>query len=98
MLERRSLPRIRSYLGGFVEFSESSTFECVIRNISHHGARIVCAQNAILPVNVVLEITKREQRLTARIIWQSHNECGVSFVSREGGAEILPFRLRGRPR
>ena len=95
MLERRSLPRSRSYLGGVVEFNGRSTLDRVIRNVSPLGARIVCSQNAVLPDKIVLEITKREQRFPARIVWHAHNEFGVSFFTEEGGATILPFRPRG---
>ena len=95
MIERRKIPRQRTYLGGIVEFRDQSTLNCVIRDLSVLGARLICNENGHLPTNVVLEISKREQRICAQIIWQSENEVGLSFDPGVG-ANILPFKLRGR--
>jgi PilZ domain len=87
MSERRSLPRSLCYLGGVVEFNGRSTLNCVIRDISPLGARIVCPQHVVLPTNIVLVITKREQRLPARIVWHMGDQFGVSFITKEGGGD-----------
>jgi hypothetical protein len=98
MLERRSMPRRRVYLGGVLEMGDRSTLDCLIRDMTTSGARIHCDNTAILPQGVILEITQREQRVEARVVWRASDRCGVSFNAPETGAVILPFTRRGRPR
>lgn len=78
--ERRKDIRTPSYLGGRVAFNHLyATTDCLIRNISPKGCRLVFAETTALPATFVLSIPTREQALNARVIWRTEKEAGVVF-------------------
>jgi hypothetical protein len=80
MRERRSEMRRRTLLDGRLAIGHPSTLDCVVRNMSARGARLLCR---IVPsVEMVrLEIkTVRGFKRTARVVWRRLEDCGVEFV------------------
>ncbi|BCJ90174.1 hypothetical protein IZ6_09090 [Terrihabitans soli] len=78
--ERRKHIRTTSYLGGRVAFNHLyATRDCLIRNISEDGCRLVFAETTSLPERFVLSIPSREQAINARLVWRSDKEAGVAF-------------------
>jgi hypothetical protein len=90
-LERRKHVRKLSYLGGRVAFNHLySTMDCLIRNISPSGGRIVFGESMALPQHFVLSIPTREQSLNARVVWAKEKEAGIVF---EALADKTPVSL-----
>jgi hypothetical protein len=82
--ERRKHVRMPSFLGGRVQMRHlSSTLDCIIRNMSPAGGRIVLAAPALLPAAFDLNITSRDQLFRARIIWRNELHAGVAFEAPE---------------
>jgi hypothetical protein len=81
MQERRKTTRSRTYLGGVVAFNKrSSTMDCVVRNFSPEGARIVFDAAVTLPDEFDLEIRQKERAFRARLAWRGETEAGVAFL------------------
>ena len=78
--ERRKHTRTSSYLGGRVAFNHLyATTDCLIRNISPEGCRLVFHAPTALPAHFVLSIPTREQAINARLVWRTEKEAGVAF-------------------
>ena len=67
MVERRKEQRRRSLLGGQISFSRrQSTMDCIVRNMSPHGALVVFPQTSLTPGEFTLHIPHRGGRHTRR--------------------------------
>jgi len=87
MDERRKVPRQKSLLRGQIYFNNrNSTAECMVRDISSHGARIIFTDELTIPDVVELYIPQKEQNLRAQIVWRHANEAGVAFAVPEQAA------------
>jgi hypothetical protein len=81
MLDRRKLHRGRTYLGGRIAFNNrSSTFDCLVRNLSQDGARIVFSDAAILPGEFDFTIHRKGESRRARIVWRDETQAGILFL------------------
>jgi len=84
MEERRKVTRHKSLLRGRVYFNHrNSTAECLVRDISSHGARLIFADEVLMPDVVELYIPAKEQTLRAQVIWRNANESGIAFANHE---------------
>jgi hypothetical protein len=80
MAERRRAPRQKSFLRGCIFFNKRSrALECLIRDFSEHGARIIFSENVSVPDLVELHIPQKEQTLRARVQWRHGDEIGLAF-------------------
>jgi PilZ domain len=80
MLDRRKIHRGRSYLGGQVVFNHRfSTMDCLVKNFSETGAKIVFTNPAAIPGEFDLVIWQKNSR-RARIVWRNETEAGVAFL------------------
>jgi hypothetical protein len=78
--ERRKHTRTSSYLGGRVAFNHLyATTDCLIRNISPEGCRLVFQAPTALPAHFVLSIPSREQAINGRLVWRTETEAGIAF-------------------
>jgi PilZ domain len=86
MVEKRSKPRRKSLLHGFVYFDDNPcAVECVVHEVSDAGARLKF-DKALAPVDSFeLDIPLRGQKLRAEVKWQRDGEIGVVFA--EASAE-----------
>ena len=81
MTERRRSVRNRTFLGGVVTFAKGrSAIECIVRNFSGGGAKVVFAGTAIVPDAFDLEVARKERTFRARMVWRRENEVGVAFA------------------
>jgi hypothetical protein len=70
--------RRRCFLGGRISFHRSwPETNCVIRNKSRSGARLVLAEDRPLPSQFDLVVPDRLERHRALIAWRSGLEVGV---------------------
>lgn len=84
MSERRRDQRLRTYLGGRITFNNRfSTMDCLVRNLSQNGARLVFAGPVLLPFEFDIQIKNKGESRTARVIWCSETHVGVSIVEPE---------------
>ena len=81
MTERRKTIRNRTFLGGVVAFNKGrSAIDCLVRNFSADGAKVVFADAALLPDAFDLEVPRKERTFRARMVWRRENEIGVAFA------------------
>jgi hypothetical protein len=80
MSERRRAARKKSFLRGVFYFNmRRSVADCLIRDISEEGARIIFSDTVSIPDIVELYIPQKEQTLRAHVQWRHGNELGVTF-------------------
>jgi PilZ domain len=78
--ERRKSSRQKSFLHGCIYFNNRrSAIDCLIRDISHEGARLVFSQTATIPDVIDLHIPQKDQMLRAHVHRRTPGEVGVTF-------------------
>ena len=81
MKEKRSKPRQRSLLHGYVYFDDSPcAVECTVREISDAGARLKFDTPQLAVDSFELDIPIRGRKLRAAVKWQRDSEMGVVFA------------------
>lgn len=80
MGERRRTARQKSFLRGCVYFNKRrGSLDCLIRDISNEGARIIFSESVNVPDIVELYIPQKEQTVRARVQWRHGDEIGLAF-------------------
>jgi uncharacterized small protein (DUF1192 family) len=80
MGERRRSVRHKSFLRGCVYFNKRrGAIDCLIRDISDEGARIIFSDTVNVPDVVDLYIPQKEETLRARVQWRHGDEIGLAF-------------------
>jgi hypothetical protein len=80
-VERRRVARQKSFLRGSIHFNNRrSVVDCLIRDISPYGARLIFSDTVTTPDMLELYIPQKEQTLRAHIIWRHGQEVGVAFA------------------
>ncbi|MCC6946365.1 MAG: PilZ domain-containing protein [Bradyrhizobiaceae bacterium] len=80
MQERRNSSRKRSFLKGVVYYNNHlSSAECLIRDLSEHGARVQFGSVIGLPDTVELHIPARDQIIICQVRWRKGDEVGLAF-------------------
>ena len=78
--ERRRIARQKSFLRGMVYFNNRrSVADCLIRDISPCGARLIFSDTVTTPDIVDLYIPQKEQTLRSQVIWRVGHDIGVAF-------------------
>ncbi len=97
MAERRRGQRQKSFLRGSVYFDKRArSLDCLIRDFSEHGARIIFSQNVSVPEAVELHIPQKQKTLRARVQWRHGDEIGLAFpdaVRAADGGDALGLRV-----
>jgi hypothetical protein len=95
--ERRRIARQKSFLRGMVYFNNRrSVADCLIRDISAFGARLIFSDTITTPDTMDLYIPQKEQTLRSHVIWRVGHEVGVAFpqvVQGEPGSADLAERV-----
>ena len=87
--ERRRSARQKSFLRGRILFNNRRTsVDCLIRDISSLGARLIFSGAVNVPDVIELYIPQKEQTLRATVHWRYGEEVGVAFT--QAGAAPLP--------
>ena len=99
MLDRRESPRDKVIYGGVVKVDDNgATRDCVVRNISEHGASLEFSNVVRLPKEQMsLTIARKGRSFLAKIIWWRDNFVGVAFKA-EAPAEFPVSDLEERLR
>ena len=89
MSERRQTTRNRSLLGGRIIFNNrNSSLDCVVRNLSPTGARIVLGSSVTVPDEFELYLPQKGKSRLARMKWRNPSEFGVEFLPETPGTVI----------
>lgn len=89
--ERRTSTRQKSFLQGRIFFNNRrSAIDCLVRDISAGGAKLIFSQTASIPDVVELFIPQKDQTLRAHVIWRSGEEAGVAFRTAQAPAPPQP--------
>jgi hypothetical protein len=98
MLDRRQRPRSKVFFGGVAAINApGSTMDCVVRNISEHGAFVEFDSAAKLPDEFSLTIARKGRSFLSRMIWRQANKVGLALrnmTAPDAPASDLDARLR----
>ena len=100
--DRRGMPRLKSLMAATISFNHGqSVIDCLIRNLSQAGAKLIVSRAVALPDCFDLLIPQKQATRRARIEWRRDDEVGVSFEGSsalrpdgEAGEEALRRRIR----
>ena len=77
--ERRSEPRARTLKSGKIVFNRHfSVFDCLVRNLTSHGACLVVGDSLGVPSRFELVLSDGAPR-PCRLIWRFGDRVGVAF-------------------
>ena len=80
MDDKRSGSRTRSFLKGQIVFNNRmSTMDCLVRDISPTGAKLMLAEGLAIPDMFELVIPQKGKTFRARLSWRRGDEIGVAF-------------------
>jgi hypothetical protein len=80
MGEHRRSTRQKSFLRGRVYFNNGRTaLDCLIRDISSEGARIIFSDAVSVPDMLDLYLPQKDQTIRSRVRWRHGDEIGLSF-------------------
>src|SRR5438552_6032490 len=80
-VERRRITRQKSFLRGSIHFNNRrSVVDCLIRDISPYGARLIFSDAITTPDVLELYIPQKKQTLRVNVIWRHGQEVGVAFA------------------
>lgn len=98
MTERRRSPRLRTFLGGHIRFNRNnSTLDCMVRNLSDHGALLQLSDTVALPHAFDLEIPHRERCYPARVQWRDGQRIGIAFEQQTSDtSDVVPLDVARR--
>jgi hypothetical protein len=78
--ERRASPRQRRLNGAKIVFNNnSSVIDCIVRDLSPHGARLVVASPIGIPEQFDLRIDRSGMCHPSKVTWRANDQIGVSF-------------------
>jgi hypothetical protein len=96
MSERRIAQRQKSFLRGCIYFNNRrSAADCLVRDISETGARLIFSSAIAIPDVVDLYIPQKEQTLRAEVQWRHGDEVGVGFAPAAQAPEPVVQGERG---
>jgi hypothetical protein len=91
--ERRRVARQKSFLRGMIYFNNRrNVVDCLIRDISPYGARLIFSDAVTTPDAFELYIPQKQQTLRIHVIWRHGQEVGVSFAQ---AAQVDPVADTG---
>jgi len=95
--DRRQGVRDKVLYGGVAEINaRGSTVDCVVRNISAHGACVEFDRTAGLPAEMNITVARKGRSYLARLIWRQANKVGLAFriMTSDTPVSDLDERLR----
>ena len=97
MSERRRSNRQKSFLRGCIYFNNRrSATECLVRDISPTGARLIFSETVSIPDAIELYLPQKQQTLRAEVQWRRRDEVGVGFDAQRSSDDSLDCELLER--
>lgn len=95
--DRRLAPRLKTLLTGILVFDENNTtMDCLVRNLSAYGAKIVLADAFRLPDEFKLKVPHHDQTHRAKVIWRRGDDAGLALSDAEETARHEHHRMTAR--
>jgi PilZ domain len=89
MEERRTFPRSRAYIGAKIAYNNRCcTMDCLVRNMSQDGARLIFACTATIPTKFDIVIRREGRHRPARVIWREETAVGVQYLDQRRAAVV----------
>lgn len=86
MQKRRKHQRRRTYLRGQAAFGQRyCAINCLVRNLSCDGARLLFSDHVFIPDEFDLMIPLKGDSRRARIVWRYQANVGVQFLDYDEG-------------
>jgi PilZ domain len=87
MAERRTSARQRSFLRGRIVLNQGQmVLDCLVRDLSERGARLIFPEMPSIPDVVELHIPQKGESLRAHVQWRQGEEVGVTFAAAAAAA------------
>ena len=91
MKERRSSARQKSFLQGRIYFNNRrSSVDCLVRDISAEGAKLMFSETVALPEAMELHIPNKDETYRAKVQWRTGTEVGVGFEADDLSPSLVP--------
>lgn len=82
MGERRVSSRQRRLNGAKIVFNNSaSVIDCIVRDLSDQGARLLVASPVGIPSRFDLRIDRTGACHSSKVVWRAKDQIGVSFLT-----------------
>ena len=95
--ERRLAPRLKTLLSGILVFDENgTTMDCLLRNLSAYGAKVIIADAFRLPDSFNLRVPHHDQTHRAKVIWRKGDAVGLRLSDVEEVERREAKRLTAR--
>lgn len=89
--EKRSEPRKKTFMKGRILFNGgASSMDCLIRDLSEHGAKLELTDTAILPEVFDLYILHKDAHYRSTVRWRNGGSFGVTFGTATRSAAPAP--------
>ena len=87
MVERRTNERRPAYWAGQLRFNQrKSVLDCLVRNASGSGVKLVLTGATFVPRDFELLIPKNHAEYRAKVVWRQSDEIGVRLESTRPGS------------
>jgi hypothetical protein len=87
MSERRRAVRQKSFLRGNIQFNSGrNSVDCLIRDITVYGARLVCSDAVSTPDVIDVFIPQKDQTFRSHVIWRHGQDMGIPSPRRRCSA------------
>ena len=98
MRDRRESVRDKVMYGGVAEIGDhGATRECIVRNISDHGATIEFSHDVQLPKEQLsLRIARKGRSFLAKVVWWRDKFVGVAFRAKTPAEPVSDIEERLR--
>ena len=80
MRERRKYPRLRVLKSAKLVLAKSTSFECVVRDLTIGGARIEIPNIIDLPKELEVAFDGGSSRRPCRLVWRTISVAGLEFL------------------
>src|SRR5919205_2083830 len=91
MDDKRTTPRLRSFLKGRVLFNGGqNSLECLVRDLSSTGARLELSASVTLPDRFDLYLPHRDETCKVHSQWRRGTQLGVAFEHLESAPAAPP--------
>ena len=92
MSEQRKVTRSRTVFRGSIIFNNgNSSVNCLVRNFSETGAKIIVGELIAFPQQFELHIPQKGRTYLALIKWRNGEETGVEFVNELVNDRAIPI-------
>jgi hypothetical protein len=86
---KRGAPRLRVLKSGkIVSKDYKAIFDCTVRDISETGAKLKCANPAMMPSEMLFVLPSENTMREAKIVWRKPDTIGIQFTSEVRKAPI----------